>query len=199
MKLIVAFRNFANAPKKWGFSDCAHTDQNAARRCQLCVMSCGLANSSRSLETSAVHGRYGGRVSVDGRCNTAEYKFQCRHFEFGTAYISLSMKTRLSAGRLGTQTSIPPKGVVLRSKVPHRSQVNYHIHKCPPPVPILSQLDPVHTPKFYFLRSILILSSHLVWVSQVVSFPQVSPPKPCIHFYSPRVCNVECLTFHSVW
>jgi len=37
-----------------------------------------------------------------------------------------------------------------------------------------------------FWRPILILSPIYNWVSQVVSFPQVSPPKSCIHLSSPQ-------------
>ena len=45
------------------------------------------------------------------------------------------------------------------------------------------QSTPQHTTSW---RSVLILSSTYAWVSQVVSFPQVSPPKPCIRLFSPQ-------------
>jgi hypothetical protein len=55
----------------------------------------------------------------------------------------------------------------------------------PPLLPILSQLDPDHTPSSHFLKIYLKYYPRIyAWFSQVVSFPQVFPTKPCIRLSS---------------
>jgi len=56
-------------------------------------------------------------------------------------------------------------------------KVHYRIHKCRPPVRILNQIDPVHTPKSHFLKIHLILSSHLCLGLPSGLFPSGFPIK----------------------
>ena len=48
---------------------------------------------------------------------------------------------------------------------------HYHIYNCPPSVPVVSQINPVHAPHPTYWRSILILSSHLRLGLQSILFP----------------------------
>ena len=69
-------------------------------------------------------------------------------------------------------------------------------YKCPPPVPILSQINPVHVSHPTSWRSILILSSHLSLGLPSGLFPQVSPP-PVHNFPLPHVCYLPSLSYSS--
>jgi len=63
------------------------------------------------------------------------------------------------------------------------SKVHYRFHSNLPLVPIFKQTNPVHaSPHPILLRSVLILSSHLSLVFQVVSSRQVFQPKFCMHY-----------------
>ena len=67
-------------------------------------------------------------------------------------------------------------------------KVHYHIHKYTPPVPIHSQLDPIHTPQPTSRRSILILSSYLSLGLPSGLFPSRFPTKT---LYTPLLSPIR--------
>jgi hypothetical protein len=58
-------------------------------------------------------------------------------------------------------------------------KVHYRSHKCPPPVPILSHIDPVRTPTSHSWRFALMLSSQLRLCLPSGLFPSCFPKDSC--------------------
>jgi hypothetical protein len=61
-------------------------------------------------------------------------------------------------------------------------KVHHHVHNSPPPIPILSQVNPFHIPQPIYLRYIPIPS--MPW-SFKWSFPRAFPPEPSSFLPSP--------------
>ena len=110
-------------------------------------------------------------------------------FNFVRFFLTLTLLTYLLTARI---TALLEKltGFQLVNKFPRilwNPKVHYRIHKCPPPVPILCQLHPVHPPHPNS-RSILILSSHLRLGLPSGLFPSGLPNKT---LYTPLLSPIR--------
>ena len=83
-----------------------------------------------------------------------------------------------------------------------KPKVHYRIYKCPPPVPILSQINPVHAPaSSHFLKihiNIILLSTPASSQSTLLfSFTHQIPV--CTLYATPYVLHGAPITFFSIW
>ena len=100
-------------------------------------------------------------------------RHNCRYGKKGLPYLL----TRLLRGAESFWEASRSAASQEISRILWNPKVHCRIHKCPPPVPILSQLDPVHTPHPTSWRSILLSSSHLGLGLPIGLFPTGLPTK----------------------
>jgi hypothetical protein len=124
------------------------------------------------------------RLAITFSCATTYIYYESLCLEIGIKcarvykYLLYGVQSSCEANRFSASQEIP---IILRN-----TNVHYRIHKCPPPVPILSQINPVHVHTHHFLKIHLnvILPSQPVFPTWSLSYTYTSAlPHTC---YMPR-------------
>ena len=130
---------------------------------------------------------------------TKTWKF-CETFKFHHTYLTYTESTNCIEQSPSLETNYPSGS----REIP-RSLCNpkdyYRICKCPPPVPFLSQINPIHPPSHFLKIHLNIILPSTPGSSKFSFFPQVSPPNsiqtsPLPHTsYIPRLSH-SSLVYH---
>ena len=83
------------------------------------------------------------------------------------------------------QSPRKPNSSSARKKILHilwNPKIHYCVHNSPPLLPLMNQINPVHTAQSIYVISILLTYSNLNYVFKVNFIFQVCPPKSCMHF-----------------
>ena len=86
------------------------------------------------------------------------------------------------------------------TRILYNPKLHWRVYKCPPPVPVLSQINPVHAPHPTSWRSIVIFSSNLRLGLPSGLFSSGFPPQLCMHLFSPPyMLRALPIKFFLIW